>query len=94
MTAQPPYTVQPMAPIVAVIFPPTTSITIAVQIPEPLASDLRRRWQREDDADLKARFKRFTFDEWIIERLKDVQYGPGTDAGDVDDHGRGVRPLG
>ena len=80
-------------PRVALIVP-AEAVTIAVLIPEPLASDLRRAYERIMDIRAAARFKVEDFDAWIVERLKDFQYGPGIDAGDLEDREKGVRPLG
>ena len=88
-----PYTVRPMAPQVTVIIPPTDGVTVTVVVPEPLASDLRRLHSRIMEIRYAARFKVEDFDEWIVERLKDIQYGAGVDAGDLDDHGKGVSPT-
>lgn len=60
-------------PVVAVIVP--LAVTIPVVLPEPLAGDLRRQYGAEDTDHARYGFKRFTFDEWIIERLKDAAYG-------------------
>jgi len=62
-------------PVIAVIVP--LKVTIPVVIPEPLASDLRRQYEAMAADHEKYHFKHFDFDEWLIERLRDVAYGKG-----------------
>jgi hypothetical protein len=64
-----------IGPVVAIIVP--LVITIPVVIPEPLAGDLRRQYDAMAADHARMGFKHFDFAEWVIERLKDIAYGPG-----------------
>lgn len=72
-------------PIAAVVLPPTAQATLVVVVPEPLATDLRGLWAAEDARHAAARFRRFDFSEWLVERLRAVRYGHGEEPGCVRD---------
>lgn len=58
---------------------------IVVSLTDPLGQALYQTWRRADAADALYGFKRFTFDEWLAERLKDICYGPGIEPGNAAD---------
>jgi hypothetical protein len=62
-------------PVLAIIVP--LAITIPIVLPEPLAGDLRHQYDAMASDHVRMGFKHFAFDEWVIERLKDIAYGPG-----------------
>lgn len=64
-----------VGPVVAIILP--LQVTIPVVLPASLAADLRRQYDAMAADHARFHFKHFDFDEWIIERLRDLAYGRG-----------------
>ncbi len=61
-----------VGPVVAIVVP--LSVTMPIVLPEPLAGDLLRKYAQLDALDERFGFKRFSFQDWVIERLKDAAY--------------------
>lgn len=66
------------SPVVRIVFPPADGRVYVYTLPEPLASDVRRRYA-EFAADHAAMgFKHFTFDEWLEQQFATIAgYGDG-----------------
>jgi len=59
------------------------SISIAVEIPFDVYERVHSEWAKSDERSRIYGFKRFSFEEWVVERLKDIYNGPqkwGADA--------------
>jgi len=59
------------------------TIKLTLEIHEDVYQGIYIQWYKEYLSALRNGFKTFTFDEWLIERLKDIYNGPqkwGADA--------------